>query len=336
MMKFRRCAEHSLAALLVACVVLTPTQSAHAQSEKASAEALFADGRRLMSEGKNEQACIKFAASNKQDPSSGTLLNLGNCYEKLGRSASAWAAYAEAASRAQSANRDDHLRIAQKRVATLEPTLARVTVVVDAPTEGLVITRDGFAITSAEWGLAIPTDPSVHTYTAKAPGYDDWTITLNLNVDPAAESPTRANVTVPLLKKRPATAVHAESEPMKAPGVFWTPVRVLALSTGALGVVGLGVGGAFALSAKSTYKDSLVFCPTNQNLCTQQGLDARNSARSKGNIATGTMILGGGLAALGAVLWIVAPTANGNMRRSVGVAPMLDPTTSGLHIDGVW
>src|SRR3954467_9213570 len=90
--------------------------TAHAQaSQKATAEALFEEGRKLMAEGKAADACPKFADSEQLDASSSTLLNLASCYEKLGRTASAWATYREAASLASANGRAEHLTIAQKR-----------------------------------------------------------------------------------------------------------------------------------------------------------------------------------------------------------------------------
>src|SRR3954465_9465866 len=63
---------------------------------RAAAEALFNQGRDLMTAGKFVEACPKFEASQQLDPGLGTMLNLAECYEKTGRTASAWAEYREA------------------------------------------------------------------------------------------------------------------------------------------------------------------------------------------------------------------------------------------------
>ena len=63
---------------------------AQSGSNKAAAEALFSEGRSLASAGKCDEAIPKFQASQKLDPGIGTLLNLADCYEKVGRTASAW------------------------------------------------------------------------------------------------------------------------------------------------------------------------------------------------------------------------------------------------------
>src|SRR5258705_3259626 len=64
-----------------------------ASADLAGAEALFRQGRQLLSEGKTAAACEKFAASQRMDPSSGTLLNLADCHAGEGKTASAWAGF---------------------------------------------------------------------------------------------------------------------------------------------------------------------------------------------------------------------------------------------------
>src|SRR5579883_326916 len=63
--------------------------------DKATAEALFNEGKRLMNERKFGEACPKFLASQKLDPGVGTQLNLAVCYEANGQTASAWATFKE-------------------------------------------------------------------------------------------------------------------------------------------------------------------------------------------------------------------------------------------------
>src|SRR5262245_43999718 len=116
---------------LVAALIAVP--SAQAQSNKVAAEALFEEGRRLMSEGKIADACPKFADSQSLDASPGTLLNLASCYEKLGMTASAWGTYREAASLAAASGRTDLVAVGQKHAESLGPKLSRLSIVVTNP-----------------------------------------------------------------------------------------------------------------------------------------------------------------------------------------------------------
>jgi hypothetical protein len=112
--------------------------------------------------------------------------------------------------------------------------------------------------------------------------------------------------------------------------------RVIAGVLGGLGIVGLGVGGAFALSAKSKYDASLQNCAqANKDACTAEGVSQRNDARSAGNIATIALAAGGAALLGGVVLWFTAPKESG--RASAPNARIgLAPTLGGAMLRGQW
>jgi hypothetical protein len=331
---------------LVGVICLAAPRQAHAQSAKASAEALFEEGRRLIGDGKLADACPKFAASEALDPSSGTLLNLANCYEKLGRNASAWAAYQEAASLASSNGRADHLQVAQKRSAGLQGSLSRVVVSVPTPVEGIEIRRDDVPVTKAEWALPIPIDPGSHTYVAAAPGYKP--VTMTVVVAPTLENgkaPPSTMVTIPALEKLPPEPNHAVQPlapvapvpatplPPAQPPEYWRPGRVGALIAGGVGLVGFGLATGFAVSAKGKFTSSLASCPHGPNLCSAAGVEQRNSALADGNIATATFIVGAAGAAAGAVLWFTAGSSDPREKRTTFE---VSPTPGGLMMRAQW
>jgi hypothetical protein len=82
---------------LLGAILLSGSASAQTSSDKAAAQALFDAGKRLLSERKYAEACPKLAESQRLDPAPGTLMNLADCYEKAGLTASAWATWLEAA-----------------------------------------------------------------------------------------------------------------------------------------------------------------------------------------------------------------------------------------------
>ena len=109
-------------------------------------------------------------------PLAGTLLNLANCYEKLGRTATAWATYREAASAANAAGRSDYVATAQRHADALAPHLARLTVSVAQPVDGLLVMRDGVARRARRVGRAHPDRPRVaHASRRARPGTSRWT-----------------------------------------------------------------------------------------------------------------------------------------------------------------
>src|SRR5579884_2436455 len=109
--------------------------SAQEQSSEAAATALFDQGRSLMQQGKYADACPKLAESERLAPSGGTLLNLADCYEHTGQTASAWAAWKDAAARANAAGKADVEKRALARAAALEPNLAKLAISVDTASD---------------------------------------------------------------------------------------------------------------------------------------------------------------------------------------------------------
>ena len=164
------------AALVCAAAVVGPASPAHAQAEdQAAARALFSEGRALMKASRYAEACPKLEAARKLFTSAGILLNLADCHEKIGRTASAWTEFGEAAAVAKRTNRDDDAEEATRRQAALEPSLARLTIRVTHDVPGLAIKRDGAPIASAAWGAALPVDPGAHEIRAEAAGFEPWT-----------------------------------------------------------------------------------------------------------------------------------------------------------------
>ena len=104
-------------------------------------------------------------------------------------------------------------------------------------------------------------------------------------------------VSVPMLEDLPAPA-----EPK--PPFRWTAPRVAAVSSTAVGVIGLGIAAGLALAAKAEHNHAL----GETAMPTQQTIDS-TSAYREGNVASGFAIAGGALAAAGIVLWLAAPKA---------------------------
>jgi hypothetical protein len=332
----------AVAAMLLRAPVVC-AQGPAASNDKVAAEALFEDGRRLAAAGSYAEACPKFADSERLDPSAGTLLNLASCYEKLGRTATAWATYREAASTANATGRSDYVATAQRHAEGLAPHLAHLTVTVVQPTEGMQVVRDGVRVEPGEWGVPIPVDPGTHAIAATAPGHKGW----NSGVDVGADA-AQVSVSVPPLEALPAEALPpppvvtqpVQSAPPPLPASETATdrgsgQRVLGLIVGGVGVVGLGLGAAFAISAKSQYNASLGNCePSNPDACNGTGVSQRDSARSAGNFASVAVSVGAAALVGGAIIWITAPrdASTSATAARVGIAP----TLGGALLQGAW
>lgn len=276
------------AAFLVAAMV-TAASPASAQGDKATAETLFQTGITLMTEGKYAEACPKFLESQRADPSSGTLLNLASCYEKVGKTASAWATYKEAVALARSLGQADREATAHARIAALEPKLS--TLRIDAgDIPGLVIKQDGRDVGRASLGVPVAVDPGQHTITASAPGHDDWSATVTVGTD--ADTKT---ITIPPLRKKTifSSATADADQPEHASG---STLRTAGFIVGGVGIGAIGAGAVLCGISIHEKNEAAPLCPN--KLCSVEGQTRIHAATDKA--IAGTIALGAGVAAVGA------------------------------------
>jgi hypothetical protein len=335
-----------LLALVWAVVLLAVSGTASAQTvppgnDKVAAEALFEDGRKLALTGKYADACPKFAESQRLDPSPSTLLNLASCWEKVGRSATAWATYREAESVAHAVKRQDYAATAQRHADALAPKLARLTVNVPQPVPNIQVKRDGVPVGPAEWGATIPIDAGAHNMEASAPGYKPWAATIDVSPDGA-----QVTTAVPPLEplpvetssppasppaERPVSPAPAAAPPAQAENASSaSPQRTIGLVVAAAGLVGMGAAGVLAIVANSKNQDSLKSCPNNPNLCSTAGVAERSDARTAGDAATVALGVGAAVFVAGTALWLTAPSSRPAARIAIV------PTIGGAMLDGAW
>src|SRR6188768_1973116 len=166
-----------LVSMLVVCVfVFAAPPPAHAQStaEKATAELLFEEGLTLMRNGSFAEACPKLESSQRIDPAVGTLLYLAECYEKQGRTASAWVTFRDAGALARSLNQVDRAQVAEQRANQLQRELAMVTVQIAPEAQqipGLTVKCGPVPVAVSLTEVSVPVDPGQVTIEASAPGY---------------------------------------------------------------------------------------------------------------------------------------------------------------------
>lgn len=326
-------------------VVIATAGQIRAQS--ADAEALFQEGRRLIKAGKLAAGCDKLAASERAETSVGTLLNLGDCREKLGKLASAWAAFRKAEALAKRTHDDGRREAeARKRALKLEPRLVSIVIEVPHRVDGLVVRRDGELLDPGAWNTPLPIDPGTYTIVATAPGYVPWHQAIEvtgkravvrvpaLERDAPAPEPTwtippaqPVKAVVPV-KPAPATAPpvlpppvvviaqrqeseHGVTESPRDPGV-WSTSRRFAAGMSIGGAVGLAAGLYFGLEARDLQGRADERCPR-ESCSDPYGLQLNADARTAAHRANVMYFTGGVTIAAAAVLWLwgappVAPT----------------------------
>ena len=221
-MPARLALRHRLMSIAVTSVALNMVVARHpARAQSADAEALFNDGIKLLAEGKVAQACAAFHASNRVEPRAGTLIRLADCLERNHQLASAWSAYKDALTRVK----DPRKRaVATARAAALEPRLSHLTVAIadDSRVEGLMVTRNGEAFDLELWNRALPVDGGDYVIVGRAPGHEEWQITMHVPTEGA-----RVSAKVPKLKELSKTAPLSQRPlPASSPASPVTPTRV--------------------------------------------------------------------------------------------------------------
>lgn len=301
------------ASLVSASVLAQPTPE-----DRAVAEALFQDARRLMEEKRFAAACPKLEEAQRLAPAGGSLLNLAACHEATGRIAAAWAEYRDAETQAKKAGRRDREKIAHDRSEALAPLVPKLVIVVGAPIAALGprITRDATEVGAAAWGAEIPLDPGPHSLRATAPGHVAWEAVVELEIGKVSR------VTVPPLELVPAPPAKASASPPPAPPSASMPVaappppvppppegpsapRITGFALLGAGALSLGVGTYFGVRALSSRADSDAHCLGAS--CTPGGFAANEDARTQAHGSNLFLLFGVALASGGVALVVTSP-----------------------------
>ena len=301
----------SLSPLLVFSALFLASSVALAEepspTERAVARTLFEDGRALAKEGKYAQACPKLEESERLVPGMGTLYNLADCLEKLGKTASAYSAFSEVVDLARRAGQPEREAVARERADALKPRLSMLKINLPRPAPtGLEVLIDGRALSDAALAENLPLDPGEHRVTARAPAKitNEAVVRIAatgpvsvLDLEPLQDAPI-VSPPVPLLPGVDRTSSRSDRRPWQKP---------VALVAGGVALVAVGIGTAFGLQASSTWSDAKGACVG--NVCDAQGFVGWEVARSSARVSTVLFTSGAILGAAALVMWIAAPRA---------------------------
>jgi hypothetical protein len=327
-------------AALAASVLVAPTCRAEAATTNAvAAEALFLEAKALLRDGDAAAACPKLAESQRLDPGTGTLLMLALCHERVGRTATAWSEFREALVRARTEQRADREDLARRHIASLEPHLAYVNVVVpeeDAALPGFEVKGDGSVLTATSGTSSIAVDPGTHAVEAYAKGERLWAISVVIGTEPVSHE-----VIVPrLLASAPTPVAEPAPPPMKTlPAPVAPPppsshtLRNLAIGAGVVALAGVTVGAVFGARAMDQSSEAKRLCPAYP--CAAGAESANDSAKSAATISNVAFAVGGaGL--LGAVSLAILNSGSGP--HGTPAASSAPPHVAGIAIGwrGEW
>jgi hypothetical protein len=310
------------------CVAVTASlgwpAGARAQSkeEVARADALFNAAKALVDSGQYTDACAKFAESKRLAPGIGVTMYLADCYEHIGRTASAWTEFRSAEGLARERN-DKRSELARTHAQQLEAHLDRLTISIapTVPRAGLQVLRDGVPVAQEELDLPVPVDPGDHAVVVSSPGHAPRTFaahvgpespTATVRVD-SLDEPTQPVVvpppTTPVVEPPPVTNPPSVAYPVAPPPSSATSTRRwIGIGVGGAGVVGIGVGSVFGLLAKSKFDQSNAGnCVASTDRCLPPGFPMRKDAEHLATASDIGFAVGGVLLAAGIVLYVTAP-----------------------------
>ena len=301
------------------CATLAVPAAAEGDDERsARADVLFHQGQALLDSGKIDAACAKFEASEAWQNGLGTLLHLGDCYERAGRSASAWHTFLEAEAVAQAKKDLDREHVAAERVAALEQKLARVVFVVPPTSRvpGLTVQLGANTIPASSWGMIIPVDAGTQRISAFAKGHRPWSVVLDVSRTEGREY----RVTVPTLEPMP--------EPVSSRRAAF---RTAGVVTGSVGLAGIGAGAVF--SALSRNSEDASTCAHGVIQCNPS---KSSSASAYSEASTVSLAVGGALLATGVTLFVLAPAPDNQERHALRVAARVASNGGRLQLEGAW
>lgn len=299
-----------------------PTPAAPAPTltpEQQRAQVLFNQGRDHLAAKEYEAACDAFTLSQKADPSVGTQLNLGLCFEQWGKTASAYHAYVEA-ERLALERADDRAAGARARLQQIGVRVPHLKVIV--PAELGLDARfllDGIETPRSALAGDLEVDPGTHVIEVRVRGREPQQTTVVLVDADHKQVSLEAPPELP-----PVITVTTRRRPAKLYG---------GLAAGVVGVGAIAAASIISLGARSDYRDAIGDCPG--GVCAHQASsdranDARASARNMTFVAAGGIVLVG----VGAMLVLTSKVRIEERHPAVTFVPMLAPGQVGLAIGG--
>lgn len=306
-----------------------------AAQDSAAAEALFQNALTQMDARQYVAACPMFAESYRLDPRPGTLFTLAECEAASGKLSSAIAHYSDylqvfarmpADQRARQLDRD---KVAHDQIAKLQPLIPQLILTLPAKAPaGTLVRRGDVLLQRPSFGIPLPVDPGEHVITTQAPG--GALKTLRITIGPGETRRIELEVDVPVVPGATAGGSR-QQDPAAPPLPSWAHARaslpqdsgsgdrkVWAYIAGGLALEGIAVGTVAGLLAWDKKKTIDAECVG--TVCSADGKEAGDSARTMGTLSTIGFGIGGVALASAIVLWM---TDSPRPRESTRVAPMV-------------
>jgi tetratricopeptide (TPR) repeat protein len=295
----------------IAVLVCTLAGTAAAQpSNVDQANALFLEGRELLTSRNTKAACEKFEASIALDPEApGVMLNLGLCYELLEKYATSLYWFRKAQVAAAEANLPAYEDEAKRHTVALA---AKVPILrLDASAApGAEIRIDSKLIAPTDYAR-VEIDRGSHTLEARAAGKQPYRRSFDVGATDAGM------IEIPALLDEPREVVVP---PVVGPEIDTPRTRKRIIVAASLAGGGLAlciVSPLWARHTKNAYDEAVA----------KHEMPSYSAARTKQHVATGMFVGGLGLIGVGAYVYFTKPSGT-------VVAPIVDAQQVGVAISG--
>lgn len=332
------------AAALVGLLAGLGSSSFEAAASEADARTLFAEGRVARTAGDCDRAIGLFQKALELSPTGiGSLRNIAECEEELGRFAEARRSYWDlrvAALKSGDVRYDGWSEWAEEAHARLATQVARMTIEVEGLGERkATLLVDGKPLDPRLWGTELERDPGSHVIRLEYGGAEPSTRTVTLKKGgleavvlrvpaPAPEVAMPAPSTPPAASSGATEAPTAPPPPDQTTGDAMRGAAVASFAIAGLGLVGAGISLGVRQGALSDVEG---MCPAYETEpCGPNVADARDRGETASllvNVMLGVTVVGAGA---GLALWLSSDDDSG------AVAIGVDPARSGLGPTARW
>jgi len=286
---------------------------AYGQRSAPDARELFKQARALVSEGKYSEACPIFEKSQALENGIGTQFNLADCWEHLGRTASAHRLFLSVAEAASAKGESERAKVATERAVVLASKLSHLQIRHDKVSGELRVFREKELVEQLDWNRPAPVDPGSYRVELVSDGEVTWQTKVDvparsLTVLVTIPRPTGKSEPTELTSEPAAETQSGRSEPLKAPpsrirtqalppepppvaekkSSIWPPVAIVA------GIGGIGAGTIFGLMYLSKNGNAKDVCPGNTD-CSESDIARHESLVDSAKTARLGAYLGFGL-----------------------------------------
>lgn len=278
--------------------------TANAETPQEKADRLFAEGRKALTAEDPKKACELFEEAIKLDvTATGTMLNLGLCYEKLQKYASSLYWFRKAQAAAFENKLTDYENAAKEHTQLNAPKVSVLTITLAGAADA-DIRLDGKKVEPTDYGR-VEVDSGSHELVARTTGKKKVTQTVSIN-----EAENKA-ITVEF--KEAAVAEYIDRGSGRRKG---------AIILGVAGVATLIGVGIYGFVEKNNYEDPMA---------TKDEYDAAQQRLRY--LGTGLFVLGVGAITAGAILYFTAPGKE-QISDGTAFAPVLAPDQIGVAFGG--